>query len=158
MDKNKAIVEYLMSCPYIQNNPLFFNFINAKDNDKQIATVMNDVATNRSFIDGSVMKRFTFTIIDYKSIAYTAIPKIEGFPNENIDDMMDSQEIIDWITEQEDLKNYPDFGEDCIIDSMQALSNNPNMNGVDTTVTPSLARYSVSIQINYIDTSKRVWN
>lgn len=158
VDKNRAIVEYLMTCPYIQNNPLFFNFINAKDNDKQIVTVLNDKVMDRTFIDGSVMKRFTFTIIDYKSIAYSAIPKVEGYPSENIEDMMDVQEIINWITEQEDAHNYPDFGEDCVIDNMRALSDNPNLNSVNTQVSPTLAKYSVSIQINYVDTSKVLWN
>lgn len=158
VDKNRAIVEYLMTCPYIQNNPLFFNFINAKDNDKQIVTVLNDKVMDRTFIDGSVMKRFTFTIIDYKSIAYSAIPKVEGYPSENIEDMLDVQEIINWITEQEDVHNYPDFGEDCVIDNIRALSDNPNLNSVNTQVSPTLAKYSVSIQINYIDTSKVLWN
>lgn len=157
MDKNKAIVEYLMGCPYINNNPLFFNFINAKDNDKQIATVLNDKVMDKAFINGAVMKRFTFTIIDYKSIAYSAIPKMEGYPNENIEDMLDSQSIIDWITEQEELHNYPDFGTDCVIEDMRALSDNPNLNGVNTQVSPTLAKYSVTIQINYIDNSKATW-
>lgn len=157
VDKNKAIVEYLMNCPSISNNPLFFNFINAKDNDKQLATVLNDKVMDKKFINGAVMKRFTFTIIDYKSIAYTAIPHMSGFPSENIDDMMDSQSIIDWVTEQEELHNYPDFGEDCEIEDMRALSDNPNLNGVNTQVSPTLAKYSVTIQINYIDNSKAVW-
>lgn len=158
MDKNKAIVEYLMQCDYISNSPLFFNFINAKDNDKQIATVLNDKTLDKKFIDGSVAKRFTFTIIDYKSIAYTAIPHIEGYPSENVQDMMDVQTIIDWVTEQADLGNYPNFGENCIIEDMIALSDNPNLNGVNAQITPALAKYSVTIQINYIDTSKAIWN
>ena len=40
---------------------------------------------------------------------------------------------------------------------MRALSDNPNLNGVNTQVSPTLAKYSVTIQINYIDNSKAVW-
>ena len=71
---------------------------------------------------------------------------------------MQVQDIIDWITEQAELRNYPDFGEDCVIDDMRALSNNPNLNGVDTSIKPALAKYSVSIQIDYIDNSKKLWS
>lgn len=160
IDKNQAVIDFLMTCPYISSNPLFFNFINAKDNNKQLVTVANDKIIDKPFIDGSVKKRFTFVIIDYKSVAYTALVNLRdpSYLNENVEDMMDVQNIIDWITEQDDVHHYPDFGTDCIIDDMKAVTDNPNMNGVDTSVTPALAKYSVSIQINYLDTSKVIYN
>ena len=61
------------------------------------------------------------------------------------------------INEQADEEHYPNFGEDCFIDSMRTTSDNPNLNGVDTQVAPALAKYSMSIQIDYIDTSKAIW-
>lgn len=157
VDKNQAVIDFLLQCPALQNNPLFFNFVNAKDDNKQIVTSANDTIIDKPFIDGSVQKRYTFTIIDYKSVAYTAIVKQAGYPNENVEDMLATQDIIDWITEQEIDRNYPDFGTDCVIDSMKALSTNPNLNGVDTSVAPALAKYSISIQINYIDYSHILW-
>jgi hypothetical protein len=158
MDKNQAVIDYLNDCPAIQNNSLFFNFINAKDNNKQFVTVGNDKNVEQPYIDGSVLKRYTFTIIDYRSIAYQAIVKQPGYINENVEELLDVQSIIDWVTEQNDLRNYPDFGNDCIIESIQALTDNPNLNGVDTTVTPALAKYSISIRIEYLDNSKKIWN
>lgn len=157
MDKNQAIIDFLIQCPQIQSNPLFFNFIQAKDNNKQFVTVANDKSLNKPFIDGSVQKRFTFTIIDYRSVTYQAIVKQAGYPNENVEEMLDVQSILDWVTEQADNHNYPDFGADCQIDDMRTLTSEPNMNGVDTSVTPALAKYSFSIQIDYIDTSKMLW-
>ena len=163
-DKNKAIVDFLLQCPSIKDNPLFFNFINAKDDNKQIVVSANDKAIDRPYIDGSVQKRYTFTIMDYKSVAYNAIAKIIGpgsisyQPDENMEELFDTQAIIDWITEQDLARNYPDFGEDCVIDEMKALSDNPNLNTVDTSVTPALAKYSISIQINYIDYSNLIWD
>jgi len=158
VDKNQAIIDFLLQCPYIQNNPLFFNFINAKDDNKQIVTMGNDKTIDRPFIDGSVQKRYTFTLIDYKSVAYTAIAKASGYPNENVDDILDTQSIIDWITEQENARNYPNFGEQCVIDEMIALTDNPRLNGVDTSINPGLAKYSVSIQINYVDYTNLEWD
>lgn len=158
VDKNQAIIDFLLNCPQIAYNPVFFNAINAKDNDKQIITQANDVSLNSKYIDGSILKRYIFTLIDFRSVIYQPLPKVEGYVNENVEEMLDVQSIMDWVNEQADLQNYPDFGENCIIDSMSTTSDNPNLNGIDTNVTPALAKYSMSIQIDYLDTSKAVWN
>jgi len=157
VDKNQAVINFLLTCPAIISNPLFFNFLQARDNDKQIVTQANDIALNKSFIDGSVMKRYAFTLMDYRSVAYQPLPKVEGYTSENVEELLDVQGIIDWVQEQADERNYPDFGSDCIVDDMRTTSNNPNLNGVDTQVTPALAKYSITIQIDYLDKSKS-WN
>lgn len=158
VDKNQAVINFLINCPQLRNNPLFFNFVEAKDNNKQLLVLGNEKSLNTAFIDGSVMKRYTFTIIDYRSIAYQAIVKDTQHINENVEELLDVQGIIDWICNQEDLHNYPDFGEKCQIESMTALTDNPNLNGVDSSTKPSLAKYSFSIRIDYLDTSKQIWN
>lgn len=157
VDKNQAVIDFLLECPAIQSSPLYFQFINAKDDNKQIVTIGNERLLHRPFIDGSIAKRYTFTIIDFKSITYNAIPKGLNGTNENVEEMFEVQSIIDWVDEQATLRNYPDFGEDCEIDDIRALSDNPNLNGVDTSVQPALAKYSVSIQIDYTDNSKLIW-
>ena len=157
VDKNQAVIDFLIACPQIRDNPLFFNAINAKDNDKQIITQSNDTMLNEKYIDGSVLRKFTFTIIDFRSVIYQPLPKVEGYISENVEEMFDVQGIIDWVNEQSDLENYPNFGTDCIIDSMITTSDNPMLNGIDTQVTPALAKYSMSIQIDYLDTSKAIW-
>lgn len=158
IDKNQAVIDFLLTCPVIQANPLFFNFLNAKDDNKQLVSFANEKSMNVKFVDGSERKRFTFSIIDYKSVAYDAIAKMSGYIDENVQEIMEVQSIIDWITEQNEIRNYPDFGNDMIIEEMKTLTENPNLNGVDTSVTPALAKYSMSIQIDYIDTSKVLWN
>lgn len=157
MDKNQAIIDFLLTCPAIIADPLFFNFLNAKDNNQQIITQSNDKSLQQTFIDGSVLKQYTFTLIFFKSVLYQAIPKVEGLVNENVEELGQVQAIIDWVTEQNDSQIYPDFGEDCEIDEIKALSENPGLNGVDTTVTPALAKYSVTIQVDYLDKSKAIW-
>ena len=157
MDKNKAVIDYLLTCDYIKNSPLFYNFGEAKSDNKQFITHADDKRVDTSFIDGSVNKRYTFTIIDYKSVAYKAIPRREGASDENLDNALDVQQVIDWITEQEEDRNYPNFGEDCSIQQIEAVTNQPNMSGVDKALTPALAKYSISIRIDYIDYSKVIW-
>lgn len=157
VDKNQAVIEFLLQCPQISANRVFFNYINGKDNDKQIVTVSNDKSINRAFINGAVMKRYTFTLIDFRSMTDQALVKTPGFPNENVEEMFDVQEILDWVEAQAEERNFPDFGENCEIDSMQTSSDTPNLNGVDSSIKPALAKYSMSIFIDYIDKTKQIW-
>ena len=158
VDKNQAVIDFLLECPTILNNPLFFNFLNARNDDKQIVTQSNDTILDKRYIDGSIKKRYIFSIIDFRSVAYQPIPKVAGYTSENVEEMFDVQGIVDWINEQNDLQNFPYFGESCVVDSMRTTSNNPSLNGVDVSVTPALAKYRIAIQIDYIDTSKSIWN
>lgn len=157
VDKHQAVINFLITCPQIQNSPLYFNFINASDKTKQIMTQANDFYTSKPYIDGSVSKLYTFIILDFKSISENPVVKMTGYDNENVDELADVQALIDWITEQNELKNYPDFGSDCVIESMKSTRDIPTLEGINTDVTPPLAMYSVTIQIEYIDYSKQIW-
>ena len=157
IDKNQAIIDFLLQCPDIANSELYFNFINAEDDNKQIITESNDKFSNRSYIDGSVLKQYTFTLIDFKSITDSALVLIQNYPNENVVDISDVQILINWINEQNKLQNFPDFGEDCEVQSIETTSENPNFEGINTEVTPTLAMYSISIKIEYIDNSEKLW-
>lgn len=158
MDKNKATIEFISNCPYIRDNPLFFNFINAEEDNNQIVTTSNDIMVNRPYIDGSVLKRYTFTIVNFKSISDTELVQGDDISNENVDDMLDLQGLIDWIDEQNEAHNYPDFGTTCEIQQMITTSENPRFDGVNTAITPALAMYSVAIRIDYIDYKKVIWS
>ena len=157
IDKNQAVIDFLATYPDIQVNPLFFNFINAKDNNIQFLTSSNDKSLNRRYIDGSVLRRYEFTLLITKSITDLAIVMGE-LSNENIEDIADIQSIMDWINEQNDNQNYPNFGEKCVIEDMHTLTDNPSLDGINTEVTPALALYSMSIGIDYIDYSKVIWS
>ena len=156
VDKYNAVIEYLKQCPQIASNPLFFNFAQAEDNNKQLLMTANEKVLNRQYIDGSVQKRFTFTIIDYRSVIYQALA--QGKNNENVEEILDVQGIIDWIEQQDAIQNYPSFGDNCIIDSISSQTDNPNLNGVDTNLKPAIAKYHISIVVDYLDTSKCIWN
>lgn len=157
VDKNQAVIDYIVKCPTIKNSPLYFNFINAQDDTNQIVTQTQERYASKRFVDGSVMKVYSFTIILYKSTADIAVVKLEGYPNENISDMSDIQALIDWIREQDKVHDYPDFGEDCIIDEISTTTENPSFDGIDDQVSPPLAIYSVTIEIQYLDVSEKLW-
>lgn len=157
MDKNKAILDFIATYQDIEKSPIFINFINAKNDDVQYMTASNETYLNRKFVDGSVMKRFTFSLVITKTITSMAIAK-DLMTNENIDDLADIQAFMDWINEQGENQNYPDFGGDCVIEEMHTTSENPSIDGINTEVAPALALYGVEIRIDYIDYSKIVWS
>lgn len=157
VDKNQAVIDYIVNCPTITNSPLYFNFINVEDDTNQFVTQSNERYVSREYIDGSILKIYSFTIITYRSAADIAVPKVYGYPNENVSDMSDIQALIDWIKTQNETHNFPDFGEDCIVDEISTTTDNPSFDGIDDQVSPPLAIYSVTIEIRYLDTSKVLW-
>lgn len=158
VDKNQAIVDFLKSCPLMTDSPLFFNFGDVRDGANQATIRSDDISLHRPYINGSVLRRYTFTIDCFKSVAYN--PIIEGEPgetivNENVDEMSQVQDILDWINQQGNDSNFPIFGNDCVIEKMETLTTKPDLVGVDTTLNPPMAVYRISIQIDYIDNTKK---
>lgn len=157
VDKNQAMVDFLVTCPTVRRNPLFFNFAKAKEDNNQFMTLSNEIKLHEPYVDGAVLKQYRFILITYKTISFNPVVKDVGYPDENITEMAEFQEVIDWVKEQQELSNYPDFGEQCIIDEMMVLSDNPVLYDVDESVSPALARYSITIQVNYLDNSQKLW-
>ena len=157
VDKNKAVLDFISTYEGITTSPIFINFINAKNDDIQFLTSSNDKSLNKEFIDGSVMKQYTFSLVITKSITDMPIAK-DVLTNENIDDIADIQGFMDWVNEQGENQNYPDFGEDCVIEEMHTVAENPSLDGINTDVSPALALYSMEIRINYTDYSKVIWS
>lgn len=155
-DKNEAMIEFLMQCPTIQNNPLFFNFAEEEDGNNHFIT--EQVSTKRTYIDGSMLKQYTFTIASYSYVSHVAIDDMPIGQNENIENMRKVQEILDWINTQSDNRNFPNFGADCEVDEISTLTTDPDIDGIDTSVNPPIARYSVGVKVMYLDNSKKIWN
>lgn len=156
MDKNQLMVEFLQTCPTIKDNPLFFNFGNVEDNAHQVTINSDDVALQKPYIDGSVKKRYTCSLDSFKSVA--CIPVVQGQLDENIEDFADVQELLDWVNEQGENFNFPNFGEDFDIEEMKTLTAKPDLIGVESSLNPPMAIYRIIIQIDYIDNTKRLWN
>ena len=156
MDKNAAVTTFLQTYTPINNNPLFFNFGDIENDAYQVNVSYNDASLNKKYIDGSELRRYTIYIDSFKSVSTT--PVITGYSAENLEDMQEVQDLLDWIIEQADNNNYPDFGEDCTIDSMTTLTTEPQLIGIDSTLNPPIAIYRITIRIDYIDYTKRLWS
>lgn len=158
IDKNEAIINYLLQCTEIYNSPLYFNLVNADDNSIQILTTADDKVMSKYYVDGSIDKRYTFNIIIFKSVSDTEIVKLPDYTHENVDELKDVQQLLDWVTQQQELRNYPDFGETCIIDSIDTTTDVPRFEGINNESNPPLAMYSISIVVTYLDISKVIYN
>lgn len=150
------MIKFLLDCPTILENPLFFNFADEENGNNHFITEKDVI--KRRFVDGSVLKQYTFSIANYSSISHTAILNGDEIVDENIENMAKVQEILDWVNEQAEKQNFPDFGPDCIVDDMSTVSADPDIDGIDTSVNPPIARYSVGVKLMYLDNSKRIWN
>lgn len=149
------MIEFLMTCPTIQTNPLFFNFAEGEDGHNHFITE-TDKATKKPYVDGSQLKEYTFTFASYKSVSYNAV--VVGERDENIEEMANVQSILDWIEEQNEAKNFPNFGENVIVEEMKPLTTDPEFDGIDTSVNPPVVRYSIGVVITYLDNTKKLWN
>ena len=158
MDKDTVMIEYLNTCPSISDKSLFFNYAEGEDDTNHFVTQATDVSRQQPYIDGSVEKRYSFSIYAYKSLGYRAVDVDNAQSDENLGELVEVQAIIDWINQQGEDKNFPDFGEDCQIDEMKCTTDKPVLMGTfqDNVGTP-IARYSMTIQIDYLDTTKLVW-
>ena len=159
MDKNEAMIKFLMQCPTIQDNPLFFNFAEAEDGNNHFITEKD--TKKKTYIDGSMLKQYTFTIASYYAVSHTAVlndTDTDTIVDENVENMAKVQAVLDWIDAQADNQNYPDFGSECEVEDMSTLTTDPDIDGIDTSVNPPIARYSVGVKLMYRDYSKTVWN
>lgn len=157
VDKNQAMIDFLVTCPTIAANPLFFNFARARENNTQFMTLTNETRLHEPYIDGAVLKQYRIILITYKTISLNPLVKQTGYPDENLTEIAQFQEVIDWVKAQADACNYPNFGSDCVIDSMKVLSDNPVLYDINESVSPSLARYAVTIELEYLDKSGKLW-
>ena len=158
MDKNQIMIQFLMGCPIIQEKPLFFNFAEEEDDTNHFVSVSDDENTTKEFVDGSKLKQYTFQIISYKSLAHNPIREANIIADENLENMANVRGIMEWINQQGENKSFPNFGNGYIIESMQAINTDPSLNGVDTSVDPPLAQYSITVRITYLDQTKMIWS
>lgn len=157
MDKNQAVIDYLLTCKAIYDSPLYFNLADIKNGVNALIQQATDRNIERPYIDGSVLKRYSLTIQCYSSVSNNPIVKVQGIDNENVSDVNTIQHLIDWIVEQNEQRNFPNFGETCQVEEIRTTSENPRLDQIDKTQSNPLARYSFTIQIDYLDKSKMLW-
>ena len=100
----------------------------------------------KKYITGEVLKEDGFTIVIVKS--YSSCQD-----DLNLEAMNFAQAFMDWLDQQNDSKDFPDFGEDCAVQKTENLQNMPNLSGVNQDGT--MARYMIQARVIYKERKKR---
>lgn len=142
MTKHEAVKAYFEpKAEELAGTLLNFNFSpEARDNISLITNYSDKV--RKKYITGNVQKEYGFSIIIVK--AYSSEQD-----DLNLEAMNFAQAFMDWLDEQNEKKEYPDFGENCTVERMENLQNMPNMSGVNCEA--GLARYMIQAKIVYTE-------
>lgn len=103
----------------------------------------------KKFIDGRTERQILFAIEMVKEY------DLAGTSSINLDAFEEVTNFAEWINHQKELGNYPDFGNDNIIEDIDVVTNVPTML-LDTQ--NSLARYQFQVKIIYKNESEVIRN
>ena len=146
MMKHEAVKEYFEpKAQELAGTMLNFNF--SPESEDSIALITNySDKVRKKYITGDVQKEYGFTLVIVKSYS--------SFGDDlNLEAMNFAQAFMDWLEEQNEKKEFPDFGEDCEVQKMENLQNMPNLSGVNQDGT--MARYMIQARIIYKERKKR---
>ena len=158
INKNQNMIDYLMTCAFISSGSLFFNYAEESESTYSFLTVADDKDLQKPYIDGSVLKRYTFQLICYKPLSNNPLVNEAGFIDENMQNLEEVQKVLDWIEEQESIRNYPYFGDLIQPERIYCMTNDPNLFAIDTESDPALAKYSVVVRFEYLDKTKMLFS
>lgn len=147
-DKNKILINYMRQCPQIDY--MYAVFSREEDNAKLFEPVTEDDYI-RTFIDGGKLKRASFIISNYVSYTTAPVSSNEEVSHENLLELEEMQEIIDWFKAKAKNREYPEFGDNIQIEDMFSVYDSPNLIGVDDSMSPPIAKYTLGFVIEYIE-------
>lgn len=134
--KHKALQEWVSE--FLENNYLYYQSANAEPGIRMIVPEFGDYV-NRTDILGYKYKSYVFIFIAYEQID-------TGTSDVNITNMEIMDSFNEWLEEQIEDKNYPDFGDNCDEYEIQPLQNMANL---ATVTEDGLAKYMLGCRINY---------
>jgi len=118
VDKEKALQEWASTNPFLTDR-LMFDYLGGHDGNCSISPMFSD-AIIKAYINGDRIREYPFALQVMFAVSDTT-------DNVNTDNMFTLRQWQDWINGQEAEKNYPDFGDDCMIYQLENLNNMPAM-------------------------------
>lgn len=111
----------------------------------QIVTHQIAQSQVKEYIDGSKRYPITFSIMNYKSVSYNQLVKTKIDGNENVADILDVAQIIEFVKEMDEQGNYPVFANNITVEKIYCQYNTPPTPAVDSGVSPALAKFTIPI-------------
>lgn len=117
MDKNKAVFEWIKGCPVFER--LYFNFGTADVGTSTFIPIPTDRTVKKDIFDNEI-KQYDFAVSSFNFVDDATFDGAE-----NIEGMALLQQLTEWIEQQNIEKNFPDFGEKCFVEKIEAVQNIP---------------------------------
>ena len=136
MSKHAALKEWVSS--FLTDNYLYFESADAYPNVRVLVPNYGDYL-RKTDICGFKYKSYSFVFIGYEHID-------TGTSDINISNMELMDSFYEWIEEQKENKNFPDFGEKCSEYDIIPLQNMANLATVSE---DGLAKYMLGVRIDY---------
>lgn len=125
---------------FLTDNYLYFESADAYAGVREMVPNYGDYLDHTDVV-GFKYKSYTFVFIGYEQLDSGAS---DGY--NNITKRQLFEEFLDWIEQQKELRNYPDFGEKCSDYEIVPLQNMANLAEVDER---GLAKYMFAVRIDY---------
>lgn len=132
-----ALWDWFAGCASITR--LFFNFSGTDDGDTVIATSGDMLLED--YISGMQRRRYAFDLIRYLPATFT-----ENDPG-NVDMMEDIDSIVQWVRQQNDAGNLPQFPDGCVAESIEVLD---DRTGYVAATDQNMAKYMIPFAIEYM--------
>lgn len=142
--KTEAVKEWAKTWPGF-DDLLRLNATKSEPDDGSLVTNYNDVVVDYdtdAYIDGTAPRRYTFSL-------NLVLEWSDGYDDVNLKSMKKASKLLDWVNDQFDEGNIPDFGETAEITGIVTDQNLPALNVVFPD--ESLAQYTIAARINYIE-------
>ena len=145
MSKHDAVKAYFEpKIEELAGSMLNFNFSPESPDKISLITNYSDKVI-KNYITGDKQKEYGFSIIIIK-------PYSSEEDDLNLEAMNFAQAFMDWLDEQNEKREYPDFGKNCTVEKIENLQNMPNLSGVNYEA--GLARYMIQARIIYTETAE----
>lgn len=118
IDIEGRVAEWARSNPFLTDR-LLFDFLGGNDGNCSITPVAAPRAV-KTYVNGTSIKEYTFALQVMFAIS-------ESTDNTNTENMFTLRKWQSWILEQEQYRNYPDFGSKCSDYRLELLGNMPQM-------------------------------
>lgn len=134
--KHRALKDWVQT--FLDNNYLYFESADAYPNVRVLVPNYGDYI-KRQDICGFKYKSYSFVFIGYEQID-------TGTSDVNITNMEIMDEFTEWLVEQQENGNYPNFGENCSEYEIFPLQNMANLATISE---DGLAKYMLGVRIDY---------
>lgn len=143
MNKYSAVLHLIDTCPLVGGD-LYFNFSDETQSDGNTVLITTPYGQLvKRYVDGEKLMKLQFEIRQIKPLSK------QSNTTANAEQLQFVQDFLDWINEQGEKKNFPDFGENCTVISMSTPEGvaMPSVAGADE----SGALYAFPFEITYVE-------